>query len=349
MIPKAIPLVMWDSFWRSLEALDMKLTQYEIYVFILCLIVFILLTALFTTMIAYIVRLIVRLIRSGAEDEKIKIEYSKKKRCAKCWDVISFCFSALICTALLVALVFSLCVGVSEEELFDAPFSLKVIKSESMATKHENNTYLGRNQLDDQLQMFDLIITYDLPEEEKLELYDIVVYEINDTMVIHRIVGIEEPNEKHPNERYFLLQGDANEVADRFPVLYSQMRGIYRGYRVPFVGSFITFLQSPAGWLCFLLVLFATIATPVVEKKIEEEKSRRWLLIRKLEILKKYGVTEDNPQPKPVPAIEETSPRLELAKLYFLRLNLKSSKHPERYKQYTLKFAKTDFFFKRRK
>ena len=252
----------------------MKLTQYEIYVFILCLIVFVLLTALFSGMISYIVNLVIRLIRSGAEDEKIKIEYSKKKKCAKCWDVISFCFSALISVALFIALVFSLCVGFSEEELFDAPFSFKVIKSESMATKHESNTYLERNELHDQIQMFDLIITYDLPKEEDLELYDIVVYEINDTMIIHRIVGIQEPDAQHPDERYFLLQGDANEVADRFPVLYSQMRGIYRGYRIPFIGSFITFLQSPAGWLCFLLILFATIATPIVEKKIEDEKQK---------------------------------------------------------------------------
>ena len=348
MLPKAIPWLTWDSFWRSLEALDMKLTQYEIYVFILCLIVFVLLTALLSTMITYIVRLILRLIRSGAEDEKIKIEYSKEKKCAKCWDVISFCFSALITLALLVALVFSLCVGLSEEGVFDVPFSFKVVKSESMATQHEDNTYLSRNELNDQIQMFDLIVTYDLPKEEDLDLYDIVVYEINDTMVIHRIVGIEEPNEKHPDERYFLLQGDANEIPDRFPVLYSQMRGIYQGTRVPYVGSFITFLQSPAGWLCFILVLFGTIATPIVEKKIEDEKKKRWLLIRKQELLQKYRAETDKLQ-NTVSVSEEKTPRIELSKLYFLRLNLRSSKNPKQYRQYTFKFVGSDFFFKRRK
>ena len=93
--------------------------------------------------------------------------------------------------------------------------------------------------------------------------------------VIHRIVGIEKPNEQHPNAWHFLLQGDAVETPDRFPVLYEQMQGIYEGERVPFVGSFVLFMQSPAGWLCILLVLFAMIATPIVEKKLISEINQR--------------------------------------------------------------------------
>ena len=146
-----------------------------------------------------------------------------------------------------------------------------------MAEKNENNKYLFDNHLDDQIQMFDIVICRHLPAEDELELYDVVVYQQDDIYVIHRIVGIEEPNEQHPNERHFLLQGDAVERPDVFPVLYSQMQGIYEGSRIPFVGSFVLFLQSPAGWLCVLLVIFAMIATPVVEKKIKEETDKRIL------------------------------------------------------------------------
>ena len=94
-------------------------------------------------------------------------------------------------------------------------------------------------------------------------------------MIIHRIVGIEEPNANHPGKRHFLLQGDAVDRPDKFPVLYSQMQGIYEGNRIPFVGSFILFLQSPAGWLCVLLVIFSMIVTPIVEKKLKEAKEKR--------------------------------------------------------------------------
>ena len=321
---------------------------YEIYIFILCFIVFAALTALFTTMITYIVRLILRLIRNGVEDEKIKIEYSREKPKSKFWNVISLCFSVIICVALTLALVFSLFVGASEDGVFDSPVSLKVVKSESMATKLERNTYLKENKLNDQIQMFDLIAVYEMPPESELELYDVVIYEVNNSMILHRIVGIVEPDEDHPDQRYFLLQGDANETPDRFPVLYSQMRGVYRGDRVPFVGSFIMFMQSPAGWLCILLLLFGIIATPIVEKKIEDEKKKRWLLIRKQELLQKYRAEMDKLQ-NTVSVPEGKTPRIELSKLYFLRLNLRSSKKPKQYRQYTFKFADTNFFFNKKK
>jgi hypothetical protein len=71
------------------------------------------------------------------------------------------------------------------------------------------------------------------------------------------------------------LQGDAVSAPDIYPVLYSQMSGIYDGERVPFVGSFVVFMQSPAGWFCLMLVLAALIGTPILEKRIWKKKLKR--------------------------------------------------------------------------
>lgn len=121
-----------------------------------------------------------------------------------------------------------------------------------------------------------MILTYKLPDEFDLQLYDIVVYEIDDVLIVHRVVGIEEPNNKHPEERWFTLQGDAVENPDRFPVRYSQMKAIYKGERIAYVGSFVLFLQSPAGWLCILLIVVYTIATPIIEARINKAKRKRF-------------------------------------------------------------------------
>ena len=149
-----------------------------------------------------------------------------------------------------------------------------------MSEKHGANRYLHDNGINDHLQMYDLIVTSELPAENELSLYDVVIYEKNGEWIIHRIVGIEEPNEKHPDQRYFTLQGDAVKYKDEFPVTYDQMRAIWNGTRIPFVGSFIMFMQSPAGWLCILLCVFAMIATPLVEKKIQREKQIRLQILR---------------------------------------------------------------------
>ena len=209
------------------------------------------------------------MIRHGLLDSKIKLESLKRKNKNSFFTTVSKVFSFLLCLVLAIAFAFSIYLNLNEDKPANGIPSIKVVKSDSMATKNKKNTYLFENNLNDQFDTFDVVICHHLPKEEDLKLYDIVIYKQDDIYVIHRIVGIEEPNEKHPNERYFLLQGDAIESPDRFPVLYSQMQGIYTGDKIPYVGSVVLFLQSPAGWLCILLVLYAMIATPIIDMKIE--------------------------------------------------------------------------------
>ena len=255
----------------------MRMTSFEIYIFLLCFIVFSLLTAMFTYLLTSITKMEMELIRFGHRDEAIKKQLNKNKKESRTFIWVGRIVSILFCLIFVAAFSFAIYIHATEERPANGVPSIKVVKSESMAEKNAKNKYLFENDLNDQLQMFDVVICRHLPAEDELELYDVVVYKQDDIYVIHRIVGIEEPNEQHPNERHFLLQGDAVERPDKFPVLYSQMQGIYEGSRIPFVGSFVLFLQSPAGWLCVLLVIFAMIATPVVEKKIKEETDKRIL------------------------------------------------------------------------
>ena len=128
--------------------------------------------------------------------------------------------------------------------------------------------------------MFDVVVLHELPKEEDLKLYDIVVYEhISGALLIHRIVGIEEPNESHPNERHFLLQGDAVHYPDTFPVRYSQMKSIYRGERIPNVGSFVFFIQSPAGIICIILLVVSLFLMPVADNYLLKKEYARVLFM----------------------------------------------------------------------
>ncbi len=254
------------------------MTDYEIYVFFLCLIVFVMLTAMSVVCVTIITRQGLRLIRCGAEDEKILAEHrkmQKRKFSTKYGKVVDYAFSGIVCLFFVVLLAGSLIIRATENTCCGLIPNYRVVLTGSMAEKNDKNLYLWENRLNDHLQTFDLIQVEQLPGEMELELYDIVVYKVDGIYLIHRIVGIEEPNEDHPECRYFLLQGDAVEAPDRFPVLYGQMRGIYRGNRIPFVGSFILFMQSPAGWLCVFLIVFAMIATPLLERKLQKAKDDR--------------------------------------------------------------------------
>lgn len=263
------------------------MSGFDLYVFILCFIVFSMLVVMFSYLIATIVKLTIRLTKTGERDEEIKTEYLKERKKGCLHRPIGCVVSIFLCVVMVAAFAFSMYVNLSEDTYFDSVPTLKVITSSSMARKNENNDYLFDNKLDNQLQVFDMVLTYRAPKAEELKVYDIIVYEVDGKMVIHRIVDIEEPNDKHPGERYFLCQGDSLNNPDRFPVYYSQIKGIYKNQKIPFVGSFILFMQSPAGWLCVLLVVFAVIVTPMVEKKLRVAENER---------LKLSGITEIEPE-----------------------------------------------------
>ena len=254
------------------------------YVLFLCLFVFTAFTALFTTMIVFMVRQHIKMVRGGLEDDQLteKTEENSKNTNTK-KELVCKILSCVLCGLITLIFIFSAYSSLFGNGRVNVIPAVKVVSSPSMSNKYENNDYLFENKLDNQIKTFDLVVLHKLPAEEDIQLYDIVVYEMEGYMVIHRIVGIEEPNEAHPDERYFLLQGDAAEYPDTFPVRYSQMRSIYRDQRIPFIGSFIYFMQSPAGILCYILILFAFIALPIVEKKIAHEHKLRLEEIREKE------------------------------------------------------------------
>lgn len=257
------------------------MTDYEIYVFILCFIVFVMLTTLSVVCVSIITKLSLKLINHGVEDEAILKEHNKrraKKRASKYAKIFDCAVSGVVCLVFIVMLISSVVIQCTENSCCGLLPTYRVVKTASMETKNPKNTYLTENKLNDQIRTFDLIRTEKLPDEMDLELYDIVVYETDGMLIIHRIVEIEEPNENHPDCRHFRLQGDAVEAADRFPVLYKQMKAIYRGDRTPFIGSFILFMQSPAGWLCTLLIVFTMIATPLLDKKLSDARNKRLAL-----------------------------------------------------------------------
>lgn len=270
------------------------MTGFELYVFFLCLIVFVALTTLFSFLIVMVTRQRLVIVGNGLSDEKIKRSLIKKrnKRETKIGCITVFVektFSVLVCLAFCLVFIVTLISGYMGNEKVGAIPAIKVVASTSMSERYERNEYLFKNGLTDQLQLFDVVLLRELPPENEIELYDIVVYEhISGTLLLHRIVGIEEPNEEHPNERYFLLQGDAVHYPDSFPVRYSQMKSVYCGEKIPNVGSFVYFMQSPAGMICLILVIVAMILMPIVDYKVEKaEYARALVMVRNEELTPK--------------------------------------------------------------
>lgn len=74
-------------------------------------------------------------------------------------------------------------------------------------------------------------------DPEKIAVGDVVTYQIESgepTVVTHRVISVGV-SMKHPDERSFRTQGDANDIPDRLPVRPVQVRGKL-WYAVPRLG-----------------------------------------------------------------------------------------------------------------
>lgn len=251
------------------------MTGYELYVFFTCLVMFIATVMLFAAMLFIIVRQELAFIALGQRDNKIKKEYLKNINKRSFFKSVYGIVTLLVTVFLVVVFVWTFNVMYANDRVEGSIAQPRVVLSDSMSVKRKTNDYLEKNNLDDQFDTFDLVFIRELPDEFELEMYDIVVYEREGEMIIHRIVGIEEPNSKHPDHRLFELRGDAVHYSDDLPVEYSQMKAIYEGERIPFVGSFIYFMQSPPGYLCIFLAIFGFVFAPILEKIIWKRKLRR--------------------------------------------------------------------------
>ncbi len=251
------------------------MTGFELYSFVVCLVVFLLFGGVFAFWMHYYLKAEERMIEAGLNDAVLKIEFEKVRRRSRFSIVFERIVSVILCVAACLVLLGAIAMNIIAEVRPGGAFSLKVVQSQSMATAHVQNKYLESHDLTDRFELFDVIVLHALPKEEELKLYDVVMYEIEGTYVIHRIVGIEAPNEKHPDKYLFAFQGDAVPYTDAKLVEYRQMRGIYRGESFPHIGSFIMFMQSPPGWLCAALIVFVVFLAPRLERRMWDRKMKQ--------------------------------------------------------------------------
>jgi len=91
------------------------MSDFDLYVFLLCLIVFVLLTALFTYLVAVILKQTICLIQAGLEDKAIQKAFQQNKSRKKACRVLSSVVSTVFCAVMLGIFAFSLYVSVRED------------------------------------------------------------------------------------------------------------------------------------------------------------------------------------------------------------------------------------------
>lgn len=151
--------------------------------------------------------------------------------------------------------------------------SLMVVASGSMSQRNEANTYLDSEGLYNQFDTYDIIVLKKVKSDREINKYDVIAF-VNDegTNVIHRIKGFKGNK--------YVTRGDSNNADDKYNPSFEDVIGVYTGQKIPLVGIFVLFFQSPSGVVTVGALIFCLIMMDKQNKRIKEMQSERLKKLR---------------------------------------------------------------------
>lgn len=120
----------------------------------------------------------------------------------------------------------------------------------------------------------DMILIKNVENPAALQKGDITCYLISGKATTHRIIQVAEKD----GQTAYVTKGDFNNVEDRLAVMPNQIQGTYTGIRIPHLGDFLMFVQTPQGILMFIGVPFILYVLYDVFKRRKDASKKTALL-----------------------------------------------------------------------
>lgn len=153
-------------------------------------------------------------------------------------------------------------------------------------------------EAEDHIEVGDLVFV-GRADPEELEVGDVIAYMNGGTTVTHRITAIDTNAD---GDLLFTTKGDANNAEDTTPVTEEQLVGIYR-WRIPKVGDFALFLQTPLGMLLFVGVpVLAFLIYDIIRRQRYANRENRRTAELEAELERLRGMNEEKEQREELPS-----------------------------------------------
>lgn len=262
------------------------MSSIEILSLIVTIVALVSLSFVFTFLFRNYFRGIIEAVQSGEEDAELIYEEAMGKREKTVAQKVLH-YSGKVLSYLVLLLLVGVFTGSLVSRFMGTAMSIGgniplVIVSGSMSYKNDANQYLYTNHLDNQFQTYDVIVVNPTASPDDIELYDVIAfYSSEGTVVVHRVVEIVDTSEG----KMFVTRGDANEASDDNALYgdylpYQQVVGEYHGVRLPAVGAFVLFLQSGAGAVCVVSIVYCFAIFEFYRRKMDlaiEERTEKLL------------------------------------------------------------------------
>ena len=153
-------------------------------------------------------------------------------------------------------------------------------------------------EAEDHIEVGDLVFV-GRADPEELEVGDVIAYMNGGATVTHRITAIDTNTD---GDLLFTTKGDANNAENTTPVTEEQLVGIYR-WRIPKVGDFALFLQTPLGMLLFVGVpVLAFLIYDIIRRQRYANRENRRTAELEAELERLRGMNEEKEQREELPS-----------------------------------------------
>ena len=204
---------------------------------------------------------------------KLKLKFTNNDNKLSIGKIIFSLIYSLFVLFVVFIVGISISYRVNNETLFIGDSTYFTVKTESMASIHEDNDYILENNLEDQIPQYSLITIEKVKDINDIEVYDILAFRVNDVVYVHRVIDIIFDN----GDIYFTLKGDANPTSllIETKVNEEQIIGIYNGNNSLFMGIAITYLQSEIGLIALFMSIAFLINVEIQEYSIDNTYEKR--------------------------------------------------------------------------
>lgn len=256
------------------------MTSVDVIVLVITLLCLISFCGVFTILFNHYYKSNINLINSGKEDidlidNAIYEENQSKNKFSKVIKIITKIVSSIVLVVIVAIFSISLINKVKDDGIIFGNSTLMVIASDSMSKKN-NDIVSSNSSLNNQFNTYDIIGISKYSNQDEVKLYDVVAFKNkNNVTIVHRIVKINI--DEQTKEVTYLTQGDSNLYPDNTSgsqyigyLSYDKIIGKYNGTRIQGLGIFVIFLQSPAGIVTIISLVYCLIMYDYLSNKYKK-------------------------------------------------------------------------------
>lgn len=243
-------------------------------------------------------------VKAGHEGVSVSDYLARKNKTESAVHIILNVVFGIVLAVIFALTVTGLVFRAQGERLYIGGTAFVTVQTGSMSEKSVYNSYYEYLPDDGQIAQYSLVGINKVAEED-LKQFDIIAYEHEGVLYIHRLVEITERD----GVKSYTAMGDANDGSFSFEINmpFDKIEGVYSGYQSRGMGAFLSYIQSETGIVAVIFALCLVLVADLAEDLLAKRYKERYAHVA-AELDKPAEPVQPEEQPAEETAVTEEAP-----------------------------------------